>query len=616
MSHSVNEEATYKVSDGYSYKLIIRDHILDNIYGQIGVTEVERKIEKLPVFKRLHDISQLGLVNRIFPCALHTRYTHSIGVMHIAGEMAKHINANMGEDFFDESDIQILRLAGMLHDIGHYPLSHNVEQAYRESNNLKRYEDEPVSENLKYFVNCPSFLKSTITNEENLETCGEEEHKRKKLEDEEDFKKGISGSIGFHHENIGYQIITHNNEIFEAVKNYFVLMRVNNETVLNPKFSVQKKGETPRSIVSEDEVDRITRSILHAIGSMVRGDYEYSLDNDYPWLEKYSAMIQLIHSELDADNLDYLVRDATFSGTSYGIMDLSMLLNCMLVCKLSNDNDSESSKYIVGVQEKGVGCVEQFLLNKFLAYSQMIMTKYVSILEAMLLRMESMYIIPLDNDYNCDKVDLLSRSDKSEPKFLSFSDFYVRNKINQFNESTGTMAKLPKAIITHLVNSTALNLKDSDESECLCTALTDKEILDEIKKSKVFNNFMKTYNKVKDRRGSELSEDMQAELFSFRFESYSLSKQIPFDLFQKRFLFEDMDPKHRFLFHYYRLGTGIPILKRNAEYSFNMGDNNVVDASKLPLLSVDHQRSSLKDIYCMKFVSLRQYHVCEYKGAD
>lgn len=82
-----------------AYRIQICDHILDNIYGQIGLTEVERALERLPIFKRLHNISQLGLVNLIFPCALHTRYTHSLGVMHIAGEMASRINRNMKYPF-------------------------------------------------------------------------------------------------------------------------------------------------------------------------------------------------------------------------------------------------------------------------------------------------------------------------------------------------------------------------------------------------------------------------------------------------------------------------------------------------------------------------------------
>ena len=110
----------------YSIKIV--DHILDNIYGQIGITEVEKKIEKLPIFKRLHNISQLGAVNWIFPCAVHTRYVHSLGVMQMAHDMATHINMNASSpegsaSFFCDGEIQIIRLAGMLHDIGHYPLS-------------------------------------------------------------------------------------------------------------------------------------------------------------------------------------------------------------------------------------------------------------------------------------------------------------------------------------------------------------------------------------------------------------------------------------------------------------------------------------------------------------
>ena len=136
-----------------AYRIQICDHILDNIYGQIGLTEVERALERLPIFKRLHNISQLGLVNLIFPCALHTRYTHSLGVMHIAGEMASRINRNMKYPFFDDSDIQIIRLAGLLHDIGHYPMSHNIEQAYQDSRSLQKYREEEISKNLKYYTN-------------------------------------------------------------------------------------------------------------------------------------------------------------------------------------------------------------------------------------------------------------------------------------------------------------------------------------------------------------------------------------------------------------------------------------------------------------------------------
>lgn len=589
------------------YKLKIKDHILDNIYGQIGMTEVERKIERLSIFKRLHDISQLGLVNWIFPCALHTRYTHSLGVMHIAGEMAMHINTNLGYEFFDDSDIQIIRLAGLLHDIGHYPMSHNVEQAYKESNSIKRYKNDKVSNNLDYYVNCPDFL-NPIYDMEGCEERNKETEKNKKLKDEEDFFKGITGSSGFHHENIGFQIITHNKELFKAVRDNFVLLKSEqSHIIINKKFV---DGDIC-DYSSPDYADNVTKKLLIAIGEMVRGNYNYNNDLDYPWIEKYSAMIQLIHSDLDADNLDYLLRDATFSGTSYGIMDMSMLLNCLTVRELSfTGRNTSSSKYVVGILEKGIGCVEQFLLNKFLAYSQMIMTKYVSILEAMLLRLESKYIIPWDVDYNCRRIEELSKSEESNIKFLHFSDYYVRNKIHEFCEKGTALAKFPKAICTHLENSTAFDLLVKNDSECICTAVSEEAIRKEIKSSAVYKRFIDVYEDVKDET-EETIGDRESDLFSFRFESYTLSKQMPMRLFKNSFLFEDMEEDRQFLFHYYRLGTSIPVLDKEKHYEYRLADSEL-DTTQLPLLSIEHPRSSLRDIYSMKYVSLRQYNICDY----
>lgn len=70
------------------YEIKIVNSILDNVHGFVGLTEVENQIEALPIFKRLQNISQLGLSHRIFPCALHNRYVHSLGVLYIVDQMA------------------------------------------------------------------------------------------------------------------------------------------------------------------------------------------------------------------------------------------------------------------------------------------------------------------------------------------------------------------------------------------------------------------------------------------------------------------------------------------------------------------------------------------------
>lgn len=77
----------------------------------------KKKIINTDLFKRLQSIKQLSIVNWVFPGSEHTRYIHSLGVMYIADRMAMQLGLSVQER-------KIVRLAGLLHDIGHYPLSH------------------------------------------------------------------------------------------------------------------------------------------------------------------------------------------------------------------------------------------------------------------------------------------------------------------------------------------------------------------------------------------------------------------------------------------------------------------------------------------------------------
>ena len=91
--------------------------VLDNVHGFIYYTSAEEKIMNTLLFKRLQSIKQLSIVNWVFPGSEHTRYIHSLGVMYIADKIAMRLELSMEER-------KIVRLAGLLHDIGHYPLSH------------------------------------------------------------------------------------------------------------------------------------------------------------------------------------------------------------------------------------------------------------------------------------------------------------------------------------------------------------------------------------------------------------------------------------------------------------------------------------------------------------
>ena len=103
--------------------------IIDPIHDFIRVYEHEISIIDKPIFQRLRRIRQLSGAHLTYPAAQHTRFEHSLGVMHIAS-LAGHALNEKG--IFKSDDIEILRLAGLLHDIGHGPFSHLFEEIIQE----------------------------------------------------------------------------------------------------------------------------------------------------------------------------------------------------------------------------------------------------------------------------------------------------------------------------------------------------------------------------------------------------------------------------------------------------------------------------------------------------
>ena len=101
----------------------------DPVFGHIRVTDFERTVIDLPEFQRLKRIKQLGVASIVFSGAQHSRFEHSLGTMNVA----ELIFDRFKEDF-DETDHQKLRMAALLHDIGHAPFSHTFEIALKRFN--------------------------------------------------------------------------------------------------------------------------------------------------------------------------------------------------------------------------------------------------------------------------------------------------------------------------------------------------------------------------------------------------------------------------------------------------------------------------------------------------
>lgn len=94
--------------------------IKDPIHGYLSISKDELSlIDSLPV-QRLRRIKQLPGSEYVYPGAVNTRFEHSLGVMHLAGMMGESLEG-------DPDSISLLRVAGLLHDIGHGPFSHSFE---------------------------------------------------------------------------------------------------------------------------------------------------------------------------------------------------------------------------------------------------------------------------------------------------------------------------------------------------------------------------------------------------------------------------------------------------------------------------------------------------------
>ena len=106
--------------------------IADPIHKFIRFTDLEKKIIDSGVFQRLRRIKQLAGAHLVYPAAQHSRFEHSLGTMHVAGLAGEHL-FSIGA--LEKESIQELRIASLLHDIGHGPFSHLFEEALKVTGN-------------------------------------------------------------------------------------------------------------------------------------------------------------------------------------------------------------------------------------------------------------------------------------------------------------------------------------------------------------------------------------------------------------------------------------------------------------------------------------------------
>lgn len=385
--------------DKQNEELRFSGRVLDNVHGFIYFTEAEERIMDTLLFKRLQSIKQLSVVNWVFPGSEHTRYIHSLGVMFIADKMAEQLELTNRER-------KIVRIAGLLHDIGHYPLSHVCEYSYK--NNL---EDFPAQDYCK-FINVKT--KRTID----------------ALNNKTDYMF-MKKSTGMHHEQVGADIVLNNKEIRDII--------------------IEQCGDDAPDIIA----DMIT-------GNVDRGDYQ--------------LLVQILHSELDADGIDYLMRDAMFSGTSFGAFELEQLIGCM--CKGRYNN-----KDILCIGQKGIAAADQYLINKFFSYSQVVFNKHISVTEWMAEQIVNW--MQRNGAYFPKAIELKKWINKEtvDDRYIDFTDNYFWGSLqdNLNNQLVGTEPDFIRHFCSQLLHHSELEYEEESEIKIVDSSM--EQIRDAIQDS-------------------------------------------------------------------------------------------------------------------------------------
>jgi putative nucleotidyltransferase with HDIG domain len=117
----------------------------DPVHNFVTFNEDEIKVINLDVLQRLRGIRQLAMESLVYPGALHTRFDHTLGVAHVAGQLADELGVG-------DAERRLVRMAALLHDIGHGPFSHVSEYGLDRYSNRKQFPKELKKEKIHEII--------------------------------------------------------------------------------------------------------------------------------------------------------------------------------------------------------------------------------------------------------------------------------------------------------------------------------------------------------------------------------------------------------------------------------------------------------------------------------
>lgn len=459
-----------------TFESLLSKRIYDDVHGFVELTIAEKELLNSSYMRRLHFIKQNALANFVFPGATHTRFSHSIGVLHIVEKMVQKLKTLPPYKInISDFDHQIVRLAALLHDVGHYPLSHTIESSYKEYDEYFFKQEEPLIDPIT--GNIQKKTKRILNEEKQRKFLDSVSNPKATIKDLlKDLTPETKVNSNFHHELIAKKLITDKN------------------SPLNKQVRKILK-EVYNKLYSKDISNKDLNSYIHLIGQLVKGEPKYT---DNPILlgkddecNKYYILSLLINSDLDADQLDYMLRDTKNTGIQTTIR-VDFLIDNMDICFKKTKNGLER---ILCFNYKAFESVQQFIFSKAYWYTEILLYNKVCILNEIAKKLVIFMLLTTTTKVNFKYktyYEFLNNLAFDPLSYFHFNDDYFWKRINFIAMSTNN--KVPKLIreMAILLISGAIpnsipisNLSDIEPNNYFKTSINPKQISTE-EKNKIY----------------------------------------------------------------------------------------------------------------------------------
>lgn len=421
-----------------------------NVHGTIDLSELENVVIDHEIFQRLRRISQTAFLSYVFPGATHSRFEHSLGVLHLSGiawnkltinqrrlaetvgknpafaeieKKSKNINgvlsptfSNSNQIFESDYNLQVIRLAALLHDVGHPPFSHSGERFLPTLVEVLKANESKI----------PSYLKSYF--EKKIE-INPKEHAR--------------------------------HEIFSIL----LIDKILRETYRdNPSLKLEVDPQDVVSVICPD-ISPSSNSPLNSLGI-------------------YKLLNELIAGEVDIDRMDYLLRDSRECGVVYGVFDVGRILDGLCIYL-----DPQDKSLHLAISHSSLPAFEDYLRARQSMYQQVYFHKTAASAEAMIQSIVSRlskWTLPADID-----------------TYVSYDEYNIghalaaaaENKIQDVYEKKDFDQTLKNLLFRRVLWKLVYELTDESEIaeneaelkiKKICNHLTKNKIIFEVVKSSTY----------------------------------------------------------------------------------------------------------------------------------